>query len=81
MYFTLYGEKKAVPQDFKESSIIHPFKRTGNPQVSDSHQGISLLSVVGKILARVLLNRLNEHLEQLASIRKPVWIREGQRNN
>ena len=32
-------------------------------QVCDNHRGISLLSVAGKILARVLLNRLNEHLE------------------
>ena len=30
----------------------------------DNHRGISLLSIAGKILARVLLNRLNEHLEQ-----------------
>ena len=40
------------------------FKRKGNPQVCDNHRGISLLSIAGKILARVLLNRLNEHLEQ-----------------
>ena len=30
----------------------------------DNHRGISLLSIAGKVLARVLLNRLNEHLEQ-----------------
>ena len=29
-----------------------------------NHRGISLLSIAGKVLARVLLNRLNEHLEQ-----------------
>ena len=45
-------------------TIIHLFKRKGNPQDCDSHRGISLLSIAGKILARVLLNRLNEHLEQ-----------------
>ena len=39
------------------------------------------MSIAGKILARVLLNRLNEHLEQAASTRKPVWIQERQRNN
>ena len=32
--------------------------------VCDNHPGTSLLSVAGKILARVLLNRLNEHHEQ-----------------
>ena len=45
-------------------TIIHLFKRKGNPQVCDNHRGISLLLVAGKILARVLLNQLNEHLEQ-----------------
>ena len=56
--------KEAIPQEFKDATIIHLFKRKGNPQVCDKHQGISLLSIAGKILARVLLNRLNEYLEQ-----------------
>ena len=30
-------------------------ERKGNPQVCDNHQGISLLSIAGKILARVPL--------------------------
>ena len=41
-----------------------PIQNKRNPQVCDNHRGISLLSIAGKILARVLLNRLNEHLEQ-----------------
>ena len=49
---------------FKDATIIHLFKRKGNAQVCDNHRGISLLSIAGKILARVLLNRLNEHLER-----------------
>ena len=56
--------KEAIPKKFKDATIIHLFKRKGNPQVCDNHLGISLLSVARKILARVLLNRLNEHLEQ-----------------
>ncbi|XP_039386731.1 uncharacterized protein LOC120401127, partial [Mauremys reevesii] len=39
-------------------------KRKGNRKVFDNHRGISLLSSAGKILARVLLNRLIGHLEQ-----------------
>ena len=39
-------------------------KRKGNPHVCDNHRGISLLSIAGTILTRVLLNRLSEHLEQ-----------------
>ena len=56
--------KEAIPQEFKDASIIHLFKRKGNPQVCDSHRGISLLSIAGTSLARVLLNGLYEHLEQ-----------------
>jgi len=53
-----------VPQQFKDASIVHIYKRKGNRQSCDNHRGISLLSIAGKILARVLLNRLIKHLEQ-----------------
>ena len=56
--------KEAIPQEFKDATIIYLFKRKGNLQVCDNHRAISLLSIAGKILARVLLNRLNEHLER-----------------
>ena len=44
--------------------MIHLYKRKDNPQVCDNHRGISLLSIAGKILAKILLNRLNVHLDQ-----------------
>nr|VZI52010.1 unnamed protein product [Spirometra erinaceieuropaei] len=53
-----------VPQDFKDATIVHLYKRKGNRQVCDNHRGISLLNIVGKIFARILLDRLNDHLEQ-----------------
>nr|VZH91275.1 unnamed protein product [Spirometra erinaceieuropaei] len=53
-----------VPQDFKDATIVHLYKRKGNRHVCDNHRGISLLNIAGKILARILLNRLNNHLEQ-----------------
>nr|VZI06720.1 unnamed protein product [Spirometra erinaceieuropaei] len=53
-----------VPQDFKDTTIVHLYKRKGNRQVCDNHRGISLLNIAGKIFARILLNRLNNHLEQ-----------------
>ena len=52
----------------KDASIIHLYKRKGNPQVCDNHRGISLLSIAGKILAKILLNRLNVHLDQTGLI-------------
>ncbi|BHF68743.1 hypothetical protein SprV_0301178400 [Sparganum proliferum] len=53
-----------VPQDFKDATIVHLYKRKGNRQLCDNHRGISLLNIVGKIFARIFLNRLNNHLEQ-----------------
>ena len=62
--FHIMWRKEAISQEFKDATIIHLFKRKGDPQVCDNHRGISLLSIAGEILARVLLNRLNEYLEQ-----------------
>ena len=56
--------KEAIPQEFKDAPIIHLFKRKGNPQLCDNHRDISSVSTAGKVLAIVLFNRLNEHLEQ-----------------
>ena len=55
-------EAGELPQDFKDASIIHLYKNKGDRQVCDNHRGISLLSIAGKILARMLLNRLLDHL-------------------
>ncbi|BHF76026.1 hypothetical protein SprV_0501912400 [Sparganum proliferum] len=53
-----------VPQDFKDETIVHLYKRKGNRQLCDNHRGISLLNIAGKIFARILPNRLNDHLER-----------------
>ena len=66
--FQCMWRKEAIPQDFKDASIIHLYKRKGNPQVCDNHRGISLLLIAGKILAKILLNRLNAHLDQAGLI-------------
>ena len=62
--FLLMWEQESIPQEFKDASIIHLYKRKGNRQACDNHRGISLLSISGKILARILLNRLTVHLDQ-----------------
>ena len=58
--FHCMWRKEAIPQEFKDASIIHLYKRKGNAKVCENHRGISLLSSAAKIL----LNRLNIHLEQ-----------------
>ena len=62
--FHIMWRKEAIPQEFKDAPLVHLFKRKGNPQLCDNHRGVSLLSIAGMVLARVLLNRLNEQLEQ-----------------
>ena len=63
--FSLIWREEGVPQDFKDASIIHLYKRKGDHACCDNHRGISLLSVAGKVLARVLLNRLTQHVDEL----------------
>ena len=45
--FHIMWRKEAIPQEFKDASIIHLFKRKGNPQLCDNHCGISVLSIAG----------------------------------
>ena len=50
-------EREEVPADLKDANIITIFKK-GDRSVCGNYRGISLLSITGKILARILLNRL-----------------------
>jgi len=60
--FCTTWKEGAVRQDFKDALIVHIYKRKGDRVCCDNHRGISLLSIDGKVLARVLLNRLNLHV-------------------
>eukprot|EP00745_Piridium_sociabile_P031933 TRINITY_DN5319_c0_g1_i4.p3 TRINITY_DN5319_c0_g1~~TRINITY_DN5319_c0_g1_i4.p3 ORF type:complete len:137 (-),score=26.18 TRINITY_DN5319_c0_g1_i4:1548-1958(-) len=62
--FQSMWNKGQLPQEFRDATIVHIYKRKGNRHSCDNHRGISLLSIAGKILTRVLLNRLLGHLEQ-----------------
>ena len=62
--FNTFWQLETVPQELKDATIVHLYKKKGNRQCCDNHRGISLLPIAGKVLARVLLNRLNTHLEQ-----------------
>ena len=54
--FHIMRRKEAMPQEFKYATIIHLFKW----KQSSRHL---FISIAGMILARVMLNQLNEHLE------------------
>ena len=65
-----------VPQDFKDASIVSLFKK-GKRSLCDNYRGISLLSVAGKILARVILSRLNNQLTDLVYSESQCGFRKG----
>jgi len=52
----------AVLQDFKNALTVHVFKKKGDRSVCDDYRGISLLSIPGKILGRIILNRLMRYV-------------------
>jgi exonuclease III len=51
-------ERERVPQKWKDANIITIFKNKGDRSICGNSRGISLLSVAGKVLARVMLARL-----------------------
>ena len=55
-------EDGCLPQDLKDARIVHLYKGKGEKSCCDNYRGISLLSIAGKIIAKVVLNRLNDHL-------------------
>ena len=54
-------ETEEMPKDWKDAIIVPVFKK-GRRKDSGNYRGISLLSIAEKILARILLSRLNEHI-------------------
>ena len=53
--FHVMWRKETIPQEFKDASIIHLFKRKGNTQLYDNQRGISLLSMLRRSLQEFYL--------------------------
>ncbi|BHF81889.1 hypothetical protein SprV_0802502400 [Sparganum proliferum] len=53
-----------ISQDFKDGTVVYLFKRERDRQLCDSCHTNSLMNIAGKMFDRILLNRLNNHLEQ-----------------
>ena len=49
---------KVLPSDFIDAAIVTIYKKKGDKSDCGNYRGISLLSTAGKILARILNNRL-----------------------
>ena len=66
--FTKIWENGVVPQDLKNATIVHLSKNKGDRMSCDNHRGISLLCIAGKIFARLLLNRLYKHIDDIGVV-------------
>ena len=66
--FTQIWEEGEVPQDFRDADLVHLYKNKGDSKCCDNHRGISLLCIAGKILARLLLNRLFKHVDDIGLV-------------
>ena len=66
--FTMIWNEGGVPQDFKDADLVHLYKNKGDIKCCDNHRGISLLCIPGKILARLLLNRLSKHIDNIGLV-------------
>ena len=55
----------AVPQDMRDAKIVTLYKNKGDRSDCNNYRGISLLSIVGKLYARVVLVRLQKLAERV----------------
>ena len=69
-------DKEQVPQDWKDANITAIFKK-GDRKDCGNYRGISLLSIAGKIMARILLNRVNQMISPVVLPETQCGFREG----
>ena len=56
-------EAREVPADWRMAAIVPIYKGKGDKHVCGNYRGISLLSMVGKLFGRVLINRIRDGTE------------------
>ena len=67
LFIKIWKEEEVV-QEFRDATIAHLYKNKGDRACCDNHRGISLLCIAGKILARLMLNRLNKHIDSIGLV-------------
>ena len=58
--FNMAFESGTVPEDWRSAVIIPLYKGKGERTECKNYRGISLLSVVGKIYARIVVDRVHK---------------------
>lgn len=59
-----FWEHETLPQDWKDANIVVIYKQKGDRAACGNSRGISLLSIAGKVLAKIMLSRLVEHISE-----------------
>lgn len=62
IYYIWQNEK--IPQEWKDYNIVTIYKKKGNKSMCGNSKGISLLSVAGKVLSKIMLSRLINHITE-----------------
>ncbi|XP_076028443.1 uncharacterized protein LOC143017538 [Oratosquilla oratoria] len=57
-------EDEEIPKELRNATVISLFKNKGSKTDCGNYRGISLLPIAGKILARVMVNRLVIHVSE-----------------
>ena len=55
----------SVPQDMRDATIVTIYKNKGDRSDCNNYRGISLLSIVGKLFARIALHRLQKLADRI----------------
>ena len=78
--FTNCWENGTLPQDFRDAVIVSLYKNKGEKSECSNYRGITrLFSNAGKILARVLLNRLIPTIAQENTLESQCGFRSNRR--
>ena len=72
-----YWSANCLPQQWKNTNIILVHKQKGDRAESGNSRGISLLSVAGKVLVKIMLTRLLEHVVDLVLPEFQCGFRRG----
>ena len=72
--FLCCWEQGKLPQDLRDAVIITLYKNKGEKSDCSNYRGITLLSIAGKILARVLLQQTGTCCGRTSPPREPVRL-------
>ena len=62
--FNMCLKESCFPDGWKASSVVPAFKNVGERSTAKNYQPVSLLSVVSKVIKKLMNNKIVDHLEK-----------------